>query len=291
MAGTAPEDRTRSTWQTTLVVGAGLWALAATTFAVTDNVIALPTVIILGSFLVPVVAVEWWWERGSRTDVRPMFLVRTFVASGAFGLVTAGALEVWLLPDRALPSVWVAVIEEALKLAILVVVTLRYVERRDPLDGILVGATIGFGFAAFESAGYALNAAIKDGSFDFRALVGNELLRGLEAPLLHGTWTGALGGALYAARMRIRPSVVVMFVLVVALHAAWDASSAAALALAVLIDGTPTQADLLSAGALPSPDEVSPWLYGSLQNVIQLVAGIAGVLLLRHLYRRQVARG
>ncbi|HWT92832.1 MAG TPA: PrsW family glutamic-type intramembrane protease [Solirubrobacteraceae bacterium] len=269
-------------WRATLALGLVLWAAAVALFAVTENVIVLPSVILLGSFLVPVVAVEWWWDRRAESALSVPLLARVFLVAGTGGLFAAAALETWLLPGRSIEALWVAGTEETVKL-LLVLGAAACVPRLRPLDGLILGATVGFGFAAFESAGYALNAAIRDGDFDFRALVENELLRAVEAPFLHGAWTGAVGGALALGRRRL---VAVTLVAVVVLHALWDASSAAALALVVLLDGDAGQAAALDAGVLPDPRGVSPWLYGALQNAIQITVALGGALVLRRLYRR-----
>lgn len=277
----------RGAWRVTLAMGLALWAAAVALFAVTENVIVLPSVILLGSFLVPVVAVEWWWDRRAACALSVPLLARVFVVAGTAGLLAAAALETWLLPGRSIEALWVAVIEETVKLLLLLGAAACVPRARlRPLDGIILGATVGFGFAAFESAGYALNAAIRDGDFDFRALVENELLRAVEAPFLHGAWTGAVGGAVALGRGRAALTLAVAIVL----HAAWDASSAAALALVVLLDGDEGQSVALNAGILPDPRAVSPWLYGVLQNAIQLTVALGGALVLRRLYLRASAR-
>jgi hypothetical protein len=72
----------------------------------------------------------------------------------------------------------------------------------------VLGAAVGFGFAALESSGYALNALIvREGRtvvFSLGGLVTTELLRGILAPVGHGLWTALLGGVLFAAS-RERP--------------------------------------------------------------------------------------
>ncbi len=52
-----------------------------------------------------------------------------------------------------------------------------------------LGAAVGFGFAAFESAGYAFNALFTASGLSLPNLVETEVLRGVLAPLGHGLWT------------------------------------------------------------------------------------------------------
>src|SRR5687767_14930768 len=68
--------------------------------------------------------------------------------------------------------------------------------------GMVLGATVGLGFAAFESAGYAFNALFTTNGLSLLAVVETEVLRGILTPIGHGVWTAILGGALLAAASR-----------------------------------------------------------------------------------------
>ena len=83
-------------------------------------------------------------------------------------------------------------IEEAVKLAALWLVA-RSLPRYTMRDGIVLGATVGLGFAAFESAGYAFNALFTAG-LSLLNLVETEVLRSILTPIGHGLWTAILGG-------------------------------------------------------------------------------------------------
>jgi RsiW-degrading membrane proteinase PrsW (M82 family) len=66
----------------------------------------------------------------------------------------ASVLEAEFLKSPSTASyLYVGLIEDAVKLAALWLLA-RYTMR----DGMVLGATVGFGFAALESAGYAFNA-------------------------------------------------------------------------------------------------------------------------------------
>jgi RsiW-degrading membrane proteinase PrsW (M82 family) len=99
----------------------------------------------------------------------------------------------------------VGLIEEAVKLAALALLT-RHLLHKSARDGLVLGASVGFGFAAFESAGYALTAMITAHGLSLMDLVSTELLRGLLAPFGHGLWTAILGGVLFSpCRRAIHP--------------------------------------------------------------------------------------
>ena len=107
---------------------------------------------------------------------------------------------------------------------------------------MVLGAVVGAGFAAFESAGYALQAMLEN--IDERPVVNileTEAFRAVLAPFGHITWTALLGGALFASsrggRFHVTGRLVGTFVGVVALHAVWDQAYGWAVALSKGVSG------------------------------------------------------
>jgi uncharacterized membrane protein len=86
----------RRPWLHVLVVGLVLWAAATAVTVITSNTTLLPTVILLGSFLVPVVFVVWAYGRRSERLDEHMFF-RCFVTGGVLGVLGASLLESYLL--------------------------------------------------------------------------------------------------------------------------------------------------------------------------------------------------
>jgi hypothetical protein len=151
-----------------------------------------------------------------------------FLAAGTLGVVATALLEVYLLPAAAGTFIGVAVIKELGKGAVLLAVA-HQVHHREPRDGMVLGAVVGAGFAAFESAGYALQSMLNH--IDERPLINileTEALRAVLAPFGHITWTALLGGALFASsragRFRLTARLGLTFLGVVVLHALWDQS-------------------------------------------------------------------
>ena len=63
------------------------------------------------------------------------------------------------------------------------------------MDGIILGAAAGMGFAAFESTGYAITAFLHSGgNMSYSVLI--TLIRGVSSPVGHGTWTAILSSIL-----------------------------------------------------------------------------------------------
>ncbi|TMJ14661.1 MAG: PrsW family intramembrane metalloprotease, partial [Bacillati bacterium ANGP1] len=177
--GPMPSDLPK--WQNIFLVGLLLWILSVVVTGATGNVNMVPTVVLLGSFLVPVTAVVWYLDHYESPELTLRLVVYTFIVGGVLGTLAASVLESWLRTESFLGYAGVGLIEEFAKLA-----ALMFVARRLPYhsvrDGIVLGATVGFGFGALESSGYALTSLITirgpEVSLSLGNLVFTELLRG-----------------------------------------------------------------------------------------------------------------
>jgi protease PrsW len=225
----APATLPRRLWLVTFLVGAVLWAAVAVAIALTDNTVLVPNLILLGTFLVPVCTILFVLGRPREAHLSVETLMLGFVAGGTAGVVLTGTTEVYVLPDAIGTNALIGLIEEGGKgLILLAVATL--VRPRVPRDGVVLGATVGAGFAAFESAGYALGALIQyTDDHPLLDVLQTEAFRAVLAPFGHITWTAILGGAIFASAWTsgsLRPDrrVIWTFLGVVTLHACWDAS-------------------------------------------------------------------
>jgi protease PrsW len=217
-------------WWAVLLVGLVLWIAAVATAWVTRNLILLPMIVLLGSFLVPVTGVTWYLDHDPSPVLSPRRIMGVFIIAGVIGALAASLLEFWLvLGPGPIGFLKVGLIEEFVKGAAIVLfaVGLRSYTTR---DGIVLGATVGFGFAALESSGYALAAlfVVQGGHLylSLTSVVLTELVRGVLAPFGHGLWSAILGGVIFhsARGGRLRPSwsILVGYLGVSILHAAFD---------------------------------------------------------------------
>jgi hypothetical protein len=172
------------TWPAIFVGGLALWvATVLVTFA-TQNSNLIPTIILLGSFLVPVTFVTYAFSHADPI-ITPQRIFGAFVVGGILGVLGASLLEAELLKTpSAFTYLWVGLIEEAVKLAALWLLA-RRLPRYSARDGMVLGATVGLGFAAFESAGYAFNALFTSMACPL-GVVETEVLRGILTPIGHG---------------------------------------------------------------------------------------------------------
>jgi RsiW-degrading membrane proteinase PrsW (M82 family) len=287
-----PSALPRRLWLWTLVLGALLWVAVAVAIALTDNTILVPNLLLLGSFLVPVCTVLFVLERPREAHLSVETLILGFLAGGTAGVVFAGTTEVYVLPDHVGTNALVGVIEEGGKALILVAVAVL-VKVRVPRDGMVLGATVGAGFAAFESAGYALGALIQyTDDQPVLNVLQTEAERASLAPFGHLTWTAILGGAIFASawttgRFRLDRRVLWTFLGVIALHGCWDASYGWAIRISKGLGGdgwqygwpdtaawvgTPTGGDLLRFQIV----------YAVLQGILSLIGLVWAIRRWRH---------
>lgn len=187
-------------WWKTLLGGLALWVMTVIITILTRNANLVPTLILVGSFLVPFSATLLAIQK-TAGRINPTRLLMAFFVGGIFGVLGASILEAKVSGD--LSSLLAAgFIEEAVKLAVVAFAATRIVHRT-PALGAWLGAVVGAGFSAFESAGYALNSSITHGGINLIALLQTEALRGLLSPVGHILWTAIAGAALFAVLGRL----------------------------------------------------------------------------------------
>jgi RsiW-degrading membrane proteinase PrsW (M82 family) len=188
----------------------------------------IPGVILVGSFAVPMSTLVLFFECNVRRNVSLYQAMRLLLLGGVLALLVS--LFMYRIgaefPIQWLGASIAGLVEEPAKLLTLGIVinNSRY---RYTLNGLLLGAAVGTGFAAFESAGFAFRAGLEGGSLLMRDVI---LTRGLLAPFTHIVWTAMAAGALWRVkrdapfswRMIQEPRFRRVFTTAVILHMIWD---------------------------------------------------------------------
>ncbi|MGN1181881.1 MAG: PrsW family glutamic-type intramembrane protease, partial [Faecalibacillus sp.] len=86
------------------------------------------------------------------------------------------------------------------------------------LNGLLIGACIGAGFAVFETAGYAFNFLLAYGTGKMLDVL---ILRGILAIGGHVVWSSMVGGGIVIDKTKSGAMIQFMLMAIV-LHAIWD---------------------------------------------------------------------
>jgi protease PrsW len=215
----------RGIWWRILLIGIGLYLAGVILIFLTGNPNLFPTVVMIGCFVVPATYVGFFYERRHWNIRNFPNTALSFIVGGILGVFAASVLEPLLIRSLNPASAFtVGLIEEFAKILGVIVIA-RRIKHNFELDGIVLGAAAGMGFAAFESMGYAFTAFLgSGGSFSYTVVV--TFLRSLLSPLGHGTWTAILAATLFREsepfHFHINRKVIFAYLTVAVLHGLWD---------------------------------------------------------------------
>lgn len=211
------------------------------------NLNAFPGMIVIGSFAVPLSTMVLFMEANVWRNVSMYAVIKTFFVGGCASLVATLFLFSFYSVEEMnfFGAFMVGVIEELGK-AVIVLAVLRKLGKLSILTGMLIGACVGAGFAAFESAGYALQPFIQfqqitgyaaaygqniDGQQMMDAINNTIFLRAVLAPGGHVAWAAISGAAfVIAAKSKgiidtslfTESKFLRLFAIPVILHCLWD---------------------------------------------------------------------
>jgi protease PrsW len=216
----------RRRWLQVLVSGLVLLFLVERTLVATSNPNYVPSVILLGAFLVPISFVAYLYERLPSWDVPLPALAVCFLWGGVLGTVVAGTLEYDVARALGLmPKLLIGLIEETAKL--IVPLIFYFVGRyRSEAAGIVLGVATAAGFAGLETMGYGF-VSLLSSKGNLGVLDEVLLVRGLTSPAGHMAWTGLVCAVLWRERLKVGHAtlnwrVLGAFLTAVVLHALWD---------------------------------------------------------------------
>jgi len=173
-----------------VTIGAYLLFLIA--WSIYHNIILIPGLLILGSFAVPFSVLILFFELNTPKNISIFKIIQFVIVGGVLSQFIS-----LILYD--VTSIYNAgIIEESAKLAA-VLILVNYNKKNQYkyiLNALLLGAAVGTGFSAFESAGYAL----KMGIISSAIMTDNIQLRGLLSPFGHIIWTAITASAYWMAR-------------------------------------------------------------------------------------------
>ena len=217
----------------TLAFALVVYGLLLWTFREFGNPKVVPALIIVGSFAVPLATLILFFELNTPRNVSMLRVVELVVLGGAVSILIS--LFLFRLTDLSswLGAPAAAFVEEVGKLATLLVLA-RFAQQERysfALNGLLFGAAVGTGFAAFESAGYAFERLLTRGG-GAGAMIDNITIRGVLSPFGHIAWTAIAACAVWRVRAMgvplaqavLHPKFLVLFAVPVALHFTWNSS-------------------------------------------------------------------
>lgn len=213
----------------TFIAAAVLYFIFVQAWNQYENEKLIPGLIMVGSFAVPISALIFFFEMNARKNISLYQVIRLLFLGGIISITVS--LIFYNLSDNMkldwLGASLAGLAEEPGKLLALVIVV-NMSKYRYTLNGLLFGAAVGTGFAAFESAGYALQAAFYTGSS--APMLDSIMHRGMLSPFGHIIWTGMCGAALWKVKganhfkfeMLQDPKFYRVFIIAVILHMIWN---------------------------------------------------------------------
>lgn len=192
-----------------------------------QNLYALPGLMVVGSFAVPFSLLIFFWEMNAPRNISFYENAMMFFIGGAASIpATLILYSIFPVYDITFSSaIVIGIVEEVGKLAIII----YFINRLNPkyiLNGLLIGAAIGAGFAAFESAGYAFASEL----FGDESMVYVTFLRAWTGIGTHTIWSAIAGAALVFVKGDYDVTTqhifswpfFRLFLVSMALHAIWD---------------------------------------------------------------------
>ena len=160
------------------------------------NLNFLPAMIMLCAFAVPVTILIFFYEINLFRNIPFYKVIKYFILGGALSLILAilfFSLDINTDISTYSGALMVGLIEEVAKAAIVAFFLFKSKNSNYILNGLLIGAAVGAGFAAFETAGYILRYGLAGGD---AVMLQTIKIRGFLAPGGHVAWAAIEGAAL-----------------------------------------------------------------------------------------------
>jgi len=210
-----------------LILSSAVFALFAWAWNRFSNPYLIPGLILVGSFAIPCSILVFFFEMNVPRNVSLYQILKLLLLGGIVSLCVSLLFFEWTSLDNWLGAMSAGIVEESGKALTLLLIVRK---RRYPwtLNGMLFGATVGTGFAVFETSGYALTSGLNSGMASlFQTIYERGALSVLGG---HALWTALVGGALWRVRgqrefkwdMLREPAFLRVFALSVALHMLWN---------------------------------------------------------------------
>lgn len=195
--------------------------------ALSDAIIAM--LMFVPAFIAPITILLFFWEMNIPRNISLLDLMKYVLFAGATSCTLTFIIRDIMLVSYDTRAYIAAPIPEELAKFILVFIIIKKLNCKYILNGLLIGASVGAGFAAIESAGYAFGNLFSYGSLT--AMHSVNLLRAVLAIGGHSVWASMYGAALVAVKdetdMKLgqilwNKMVVLTFLYAVILHTIWN---------------------------------------------------------------------
>lgn len=198
------------------------------TLLTTGNPNLVPVTLIAMSAVVPSGVMTHLVAKYDKTGISFRTLALTFILGGSVGIICTVVLErvaaAFTFGLLSLP-LFAGLYEEPAKL-LATSWRWRHPAYDRPMDGLIIGAISGFGFAVFETAGYGFSGLMSGG---LSSVFSTMVIRGFLSPFGHGLWCAMVSAGFWQSGRNPRAALrdrqfLYTLLKMVGLHALWNAS-------------------------------------------------------------------
>ncbi|MEO1769748.1 PrsW family glutamic-type intramembrane protease [Candidatus Enterococcus ferrettii] len=208
----------------------GSLLIAVTSF---ENSNAIPGLIIIGAFAVPFSVLIFFFETNVYQNISIFEVIKIFFIGGVISILSTLFLyefvtfsdETTYFGVMTITDAFLVSVVEELGKAVIVVYFINKYSINKILNGLLIGAAVGAGFAAFETSGYVFTELLGYGD-----VIGIIVLRGWMSIGTHLAWSAMIGGAVIIVKKTSSFNInqlfdtrfIFFFASAVVLHGIWD---------------------------------------------------------------------
>lgn len=207
-----------------------LWALGAF-----GNLKLIPGFFFVGCVTVPVATLIFLMELCSASQLNGYRVAKAVVVGGLLSIIFTLVLnDLPVVSSFTFTPMLAGPVEETAKLAAAIFIARNWKRTRHVQDGIVLGASVGAGFAMIETAGYIFESflLIHDTgvALDWYGAIGTLSLRAIMSPFAHVLWTAVVVGSLWYSNRGSNNQLkglfshvfLRIFIFIVGLHAIWN---------------------------------------------------------------------
>lgn len=186
-----------------------------------------PLLLVVPAFLMPLTILIFFWEMNVPRNISILELIKDVMYAGFVSSFLTFILRDVLMISESAPAYIQGPLPEEIAKFLMVYVLIKKLDCKYVLNGLLIGCAVGVGFAAQESAGYAINQFTLYGDMAMHKV---NLMRGITAVGGHSVWAAMYGAALVHEKKKetlkiahvATSSVLIAFFSAFGLHFVWN---------------------------------------------------------------------
>jgi RsiW-degrading membrane proteinase PrsW (M82 family) len=203
-----------------------------------NNTKLIPGLLFFSCVTIPFATVTFLIEMCGSSRVSGYHVAKALTVGGVISIVISLFLgELPIVAEFSFTPMVAGPVEETGKLLAVIAISRAWAHASRVRDGIVIGASVGAGFAVLETAGYIFESFVgmmdvwyESGQFDTTALTFTIVIRALFSPFCHVIWTAITAGCLWHVAQGRKLSFdcisdsrfIRIFGLVVCLHMLWN---------------------------------------------------------------------